>query len=36
MYNLYMLYIFDCIYIIYFFFVNNFNFFVVSPIRCEN
>ena len=36
MYNLYMLHIFDCIYIIYFFFVNNFNFFVVSPIRGEN
>ena len=32
MYNLYMLYIFDCIYIIYFFFVNNFNLFVVSQL----
>ena len=26
MYNLYMLHIFDCIYIIYFFFVNNLTF----------
>ena len=27
---------FNCIYIVYFLFVNNFNFFVVSPVSCEN
>ena len=27
---------FNCIYIFYFLFVSNFNFFVVSPVSCEN
>ena len=29
-------YIFDCVYINYIDLVNSFNFFVVSPISCEN